>query len=81
MSYALDAGASIVVPHVDTVEQAKHVIGAVTFGSKRNGMRSAPPFRYVHHLTDTPMEPQHGLWESLNNQGAVMIQIETSREL
>ena len=77
MAYALDAGASIVVPHVDTVEQAKHVVGAVKFGSKRNGMRSAPPFRYVHHLTDTPMEPQHGLWESLNNQGAVMIQIET----
>lgn len=77
MAYALDAGASIVVPHVDTIEQAKHVVSAAKFGSQRNGIRSAPPFRYVHHLTDTPMEPQQGLWESMNNQGALMIQIET----
>lgn len=77
MAYALDAGASIVVPHVDTVEQAQHVVRAVKFGSKHKGIRSAPPFRYVHHLTDAALEPQNGLWESLNNQAALMIQIET----
>lgn len=77
MAYALDAGASIVAPHVDTVEQAQHVVRAVKFGSKHKGIRSAPPFRYVHHLTDAALEPQNGLWESLNNQAALMIQIET----
>jgi 4-hydroxy-2-oxoheptanedioate aldolase len=77
MAYALDAGASIVVPHVDTVQQAKHVASAVKFGKKHKGIRSAPPFRYVHNLTDTALEPEHGLWESLNHQSALMIQIET----
>ncbi|KAK3938473.1 Pyruvate/Phosphoenolpyruvate kinase-like domain-containing protein [Diplogelasinospora grovesii] len=77
MAYALDAGACIMVPHVDTVEQAKHVVSGAKFGSKRNGMRSAPPFRLVHGLTDTAAEPERGVWESLNEQGALMIQIET----
>ena len=77
MAYALDAGASIVVPHVDTVDQAKHIVSAVKFGVRHQGVRSAPPFRYVHHLTDIAMDAQSGLWESLNTQSALMIQIET----
>ncbi|BDD59120.1 hypothetical protein MAP00_004357 [Monascus purpureus] len=77
IAYALDAGASIVVPHVDTVEQAKQVLSATKFGKRHKGIRSAPPFRYVPNLTDTALEPERGLWESLNNQAALMIQIET----
>lgn len=77
MAYALDAGASIVVPHVDTVAQAKHVTAAAKFGRKHSGIRSAPPFRYVHGLTDKAVDPAQGLWESLNEQAALMIQIET----
>ena len=77
MAYALDAGASIAVPHVDTAEQAKEIVRAVKFGKKHRGIRSAPPFRYTQGLTDMPMEPEIGFWESLNNQSALLIQIET----
>lgn len=79
IAFAMDAGASIVAPHVDTVEEARKVIGAVRFGSQRRvpGTRSAPPFRYVPGLTDIPANSESGLWESLNNQAALMIQIET----
>ncbi|KAI9714699.1 MAG: hypothetical protein M1828_001128 [Chrysothrix sp. TS-e1954] len=77
IAFALDAGASIVAPHVDTVAQAKHLASAVKFGTKHRGIRSAPPFRYVQHLTDTALEPEEGFWLSLNKQAALMIQIET----
>ena len=77
MAYAIDAAASIVVRHVDNVDEARHIVSAVKFGKKHKGIRSASPFRYVHHLTDTALEAERGLWESLNNQAVVMIQIET----
>lgn len=77
IGYALDAGASIIIPQVDTVEQAKHVISAAKFGSKSNGTRSVPPFRLLPGLTDTPMNPSETLFENLNNQAAIMIQIES----
>ncbi|KAI3064228.1 hypothetical protein CBS147353_8809 [Aspergillus niger] len=61
MAYALDAGASIVVPQVDKVEQAKEARGAVKFGRKNGGHRSAPSFRYVPGLTDVPLDKDHPL--------------------
>lgn len=77
IGYALDAGASIVVPQVDTVAQAKHVVSAAKFGTKQNGSRSAPPFRLIPGLTDIPLDASKSIHENLNNQAAIMIQIES----
>ncbi|PYH53350.1 Phosphoenolpyruvate/pyruvate domain-containing protein [Aspergillus niger CBS 101883] len=81
MAYALDAGASIVVPQVDKVEQAKEARGAVKFGRKNGGHRSAPPFRYVPGLTDVPLDKDHPLWEIFNRQLGFMIQVESLEEV
>ncbi|KAK2042082.1 HpcH/HpaI aldolase/citrate lyase family protein [Colletotrichum somersetense] len=78
IGYALDAGASIVVPQVETVEQAKHVLSSAKYGTKQRGTRSAPPFRLIPFLTDTPYDPSRDLHKCLNDQAAVMIQIETA---
>lgn len=78
IGYALDAGASIVCPQVETVEQAKHIVSSAKFGIKNaNGSRSAPPFRYIPFLTDTAAFPEKGFHESLNDQAAIMIQVES----
>ncbi|KAL9113135.1 MAG: hypothetical protein Q9227_002747 [Pyrenula ochraceoflavens] len=79
VGYALDCGASIVVPQVDTVEQAKHVVSAAKFGTKYNGSRSAPPFRLIPGLTDQAIDDKMvgGIHENLNHQAAIMIQIES----
>jgi 4-hydroxy-2-oxoheptanedioate aldolase len=77
IGYALDAGASIVVPQVDTVEQAKHVMSATKYGRRDNGTRSAPPFRLIPGLTDAPYDPERDVHTCLNDQAAVMIQIES----
>ena len=37
IGYALDAGASIMIPQVDTVEQAKHVCSAAKFRKESEG--------------------------------------------
>ncbi|GKZ90173.1 hypothetical protein AnigIFM59636_001674 [Aspergillus niger] len=81
MAYALDAGASIVVPQVDKVEQAKEARGAVKFGRKNGGHRSAPSFRYVPGLTDVPLDKDHPLWEIFNRQLGFMIQVESLEEV
>lgn len=62
ISYAMDAGASIIVPQVETVEQAGQIIAAAKFGRKASGSRSAPPDasylvllteRLTHHYLST----------------------------
>ncbi|KAK1254108.1 hypothetical protein MKX08_008103 [Trichoderma sp. CBMAI-0020] len=77
IGYALDAGASLVIPQVESVEQAKHVVSAAKFGSKQNGTRSAPPFRLFPGVTDRPFEEGRDIFEALNHQAAIMIQIES----
>lgn len=62
---------------VETVEQAKHVVSSAKYGTKQNGTRSAPPFRLVPYVTDTPYDSTRDLHKCLNDQAAIMIQIET----
>ncbi|KAK1624672.1 HpcH/HpaI aldolase/citrate lyase family protein [Colletotrichum phormii] len=78
IGYALDAGASIVIPQVETVEQAKHAISAAKFGTAQNGTRSLPPFRLVPGFTDIPYD-HRDLHKCLNDQAAIMIQIESEQ--
>ena len=78
IGYALDAGASIVVPQVNTVEDARHVVSAAKYGARRGGTRSAPPFRLIPGLTDVGVETDpRSVHERVNDQAALMIQIET----
>ena len=77
IGFALDAGASIVVPQVETVEQAKHIVSAAKFGAKRGGSRSAPPFRLIPGVTDNKVDPTLTHHQNMNEQAAIMIQIET----
>jgi 4-hydroxy-2-oxoheptanedioate aldolase len=77
IGYALDAGASIVIPQVDTVAQAKHVLSSSKFGTNYRGSRSAPPFRLLPGITDQAHDPSMGIHRNLNEQAAVMIQIES----
>lgn len=76
IGYALDTGASIMVPQVDTVEQAKHIISSAKFGAKINGTRSAPPARFMKGISDTPIEPSESIWQNVNRQAAIIIQVE-----
>ncbi|KAK4038579.1 Pyruvate/Phosphoenolpyruvate kinase-like domain-containing protein [Parachaetomium inaequale] len=77
IGFALDAGASIVIPQLETVEQAKHVVSSAKFGTRQNGTRSAPPFRMVPGLTDMAADGKRDVWRNLNDQAAIMVQIET----
>ncbi|KAK1828021.1 Pyruvate/Phosphoenolpyruvate kinase-like domain-containing protein [Podospora conica] len=78
IGYALDAGASIVIPQIETVAQAQHVLSASKFGTRQRGTRSAPPFRLIPGITDArAVHPHLDVWQNLNEQAAVMIQIET----
>ncbi|MCJ1319495.1 hypothetical protein MMC15_004831 [Xylographa vitiligo] len=79
IGFALDAGASLVIPQVDTVAQAQHVLSASKFGTHSRGTRSAPPFRLIPGVTDTCHDASNplGIHGNLNDAAAVMIQIET----
>jgi len=77
IGYALDAGASTIAPQVDTVEQARHIISAGKFGSRKRGTRSPPPFRPLPGITDLPYDSDKTLYENLNDQSTIVIQVET----
>lgn len=77
IGYALDAGATVVIPQVDTVEQAQHVVSAAKFGVRNNGTRSAPPCRWLPGLATTPIDPTRSIWQNVNDQAALIIQIES----
>ncbi|KAJ5585113.1 uncharacterized protein N7459_004913 [Penicillium hispanicum] len=77
VAFALDAGASIIVPQVNTVAEAKHIISASKYGRKWGGTRSAPPFRLIQGFTDTPIDESKSIHENMNDQAAVVIQIES----
>ena len=73
----MDAGASIVIPQVDTVEQAKHVVSGVRYGKSVGGGRSAPPFRYLAGVTDMKVDSTKSHHVNMNQQAALMIQVES----
>ena len=77
IGFALDAGASIVIPQVNTVAEAQHAVSSAKFGVQNRGTRSAPPFRLTWGISDLPSDPNVTLMENLNRQAAIMIQIET----
>ena len=77
IGYALDAGASIMAPQVETVEQARHIVSSAKFGAVINGTRSAPPCRFLMGISDTPIDPSLSLHQNLNRQAAILIQIES----
>jgi 4-hydroxy-2-oxoheptanedioate aldolase len=66
VGYALDAGASIIVPQVNTVAEAKHIVSAAKFGANRCGTRSAPPYRLIPGVTDAPMDKSQSIHENMN---------------
>ncbi|KAL9089983.1 MAG: hypothetical protein Q9165_005512 [Trypethelium subeluteriae] len=77
IGYALDAGASLVIPQVETVDDCRRVLSYAKFGTNHNGTRSYPPFRLIPGLTDGLYDPSRPVHENLNDQAAIMIQIET----
>jgi len=77
IGFALDAGASIVVPQVETVEQARHITSAAKFGAKVRGTRSAPPSRWFPGLSDQKVDETLTFHQNLNRQAAIIIQIES----
>lgn len=78
IGYAMDAGASLLIPQVNNVEEAKHILASTKFGSKIGGTRSAPPARYIPGVNDSLIDPTAPLWENLNRQAAVMFQFESA---
>ena len=52
-------------------------MAATKYGTRNNGTRSAPPYRLVLGLTDAPYDTTRDLHACLNDQAAVVIQIES----
>ena len=77
IGFALDAGASVVIPQVNTVAEAQHAVSSAKFGTRNLGTRSAPPFRLTPGVSNAPSDPSVTIFENLNRQAAIMIQIET----
>ncbi len=77
IGWALDAGASVMVPQVETVEQAQKIVAASKFGSAYKHSRSAPPARFFVGVSDAPEDPSQTVWANQNRQAAVVIQMES----
>jgi len=76
IAWALDAGASgIIIPHCETVEQAKSVVAAARFPYGEGGKRSFPPFGMWLGVNDgaAPGKILFDIW----NTAAVILQIES----
>mgnify|MGYP003308460544 CR=1 FL=1 len=65
------------IPQIETVSQAKHVLASCKLGVKNSGTRSVPPARYIPGFSDTLHDPSITLWESFNRSAAIIIQLES----
>ncbi|KAF7304272.1 2,4-dihydroxyhept-2-ene-1,7-dioic acid aldolase [Mycena chlorophos] len=75
MAWALDAGAGgIIIPHVDTPEEVKAIIGACRFPPI--GHRSFPPFTFIPGVTDLTPEGK-SVFSIANEHVAIIPQIES----
>ena len=77
IGFALDAGASVVIPQVNTVAEARHAVSSAKYGAHKGGTRSTPPFRLIPGVSDVPSNPAETIHENVNRQAAIMIQVET----
>ncbi|KAL7916888.1 Phosphoenolpyruvate/pyruvate domain-containing protein [Trichoderma velutinum] len=75
INYAMDAGASPIIPQVDIVEQARNIMSAIIFGMKGRGSQSAPSYRLIPGITDTPLNLQKDMWRNF------IIQIESLQRI
>ena len=53
------------------------MVSAAKFGAAHKGSRSAPPARWLRGVSDTPVDPSRSIWENVNDQAAIIIQIES----
>jgi len=53
------------------------VVASAKFGVAQKGSRSAPPARWLNGLGDTPVDPKRSVFENVNDQAAIIIQIES----
>ncbi|CAD6567205.1 MAG: hypothetical protein ASARMPRED_000536 [Alectoria sarmentosa] len=57
IGFALNAGASIIIPRFNTVAKAQHAVSSAKYGLKNCGTRSAPPFRLILGVTALLSDP------------------------
>ncbi|KAF7304273.1 2,4-dihydroxyhept-2-ene-1,7-dioic acid aldolase [Mycena chlorophos] len=75
MAWCLDAGAGgIIIPHIETVEEVKEVIGACRFPPI--GHRSFPPFTFINGVTDHTPEGKT-IFSLANEHVAIIPQVES----
>ncbi|KAJ6459029.1 Pyruvate/Phosphoenolpyruvate kinase-like domain-containing protein [Mycena sanguinolenta] len=75
MAWCLNAGAGgIIVPHIDTVEDAQGIIDACRFPPI--GHRSFPPFTFIAGVTDTTRDGE-SVFSLANRHVAIIPQIES----
>ena len=53
------------------------MVSAAKFGLAHKGSRSAPPARWLPGTGDTPIDPSRSIFENVNDQAAIIIQIES----
>nr|GAT43357.1 2,4-dihydroxyhept-2-ene-1,7-dioic acid aldolase [Mycena chlorophos] len=74
-AWCLDAGAGgIIIPHIETVEEVKEVIGACRFPPI--GHRSFPPFTFINGVTDHTPEGKT-IFSLANEHVAIIPQVES----